>query len=145
MIRSVALDSFRFAQDVLEALRANDWEKLKLVPDIQMVDLEAHYQRSLTAMNRTQRQPEPPAGTAPDPLLSQKASPESHPHSSEPTKPAQGADNPRPKPPKRILPDGDLRYRDPRGPSRALTSYQVLQKAGWIKPAAEFFEPGRLS
>jgi hypothetical protein len=145
MVRSVAMDSFRFARDVLEALRTNDWQKLKMVPDIQLVDLDTHYQRSLGMMNKNASQPDLSTGVTSSLALPQAEPAE--PFSPQPNqrRATRRSDKPMRTAPDRILPEDDLRNLGAQGSGQGLTMYQVLQQAGCIKPAMEFFEPRSLS
>jgi len=119
LIHSVAADSFRFAKDVLDALRANDWQKLKMVPDIQLVDMENHYEKGLAEVNQLS-------------LRKQKT------ETPEIAQPPQSRQN-RSKPDV-VLAEDDLRSVAVEKESDGLTPYQVLQQARHIKPISEFLE-----
>ncbi|MEI7845108.1 MAG: ATP-binding protein [Chloroflexota bacterium] len=141
IIRSVALDSFRFAREVLEALRTDDWQKLKTVPDIQLVDLDLYYGSNLDQLNKKASQPEASTEIAPGQALPPVKLPESQVDPvcrskvARPTeRPAQASSDVKP-------PEEDLRHLATKGSGRKLTTYQVLQQAGWIKPGMEFFAP----
>jgi len=141
MIRSVALDSFRFAQDILEALRAHDWQKLKMVPDIQMVDLDIQYQQNLKAMHKTKRQPEQPENSASILESSQIAPVKSEIISPDQSKASNLAKKKVRTRTEVALPEGDLRRLGDQRDGQNLTRYQAFQKAGCVKSALQFFNP----
>jgi len=134
LIRSVALDSFRLASEVLEALRTNDWQKLKLVPDIQLVDLETHYQKVLMKTNREQCSAQMSSSSGPEPPKSLESDSNGCPKSQN----AQGAAKPKDKS-ITATDKGDLRLIVERGRQNALTMHQVLNQTAYLKPVSEFF------
>ena len=127
LIRSVAADSFQFAREVLEALRTHDWQKLKAVPDIQLVDLQTHYERCVSEMAHR----EPPSTPALEKVPAAPTPPERS-----KTKSA------RPSVATPVPPAGDLRSLTVQEQHRPLTRYEALTKTAWLKSMAEFFEPG---
>jgi AAA domain-containing protein len=140
LLHSVARDSFCFAREVLEALRTRDWQKLKLVPDIQLVDLETHYQRNLQEMDApgNVRPPSPSSPSAPPPA---PPTPSTKPTGSRSAPSVSKV--PKAKSPVTTWPEADLRrWSTPEG-RQGLSLYQALQTTACLKPAAEFFEPGR--
>lgn len=131
LIHSVATDSFRFAKDVLDALRANDWQKLKMVSDIQLVDLENHYEKGLVEMNRL---PHRKQKTGRPEAAQQNAQLDS----GESEQPSQARQN-------RsqsgvVLSEDDLRSAAAQEADGDLTIYQALQHAKHIKSTSEFLE-----
>ena len=129
LIRSVAADSFQFAREVLEALRTHDWQKLKTVPDIQLVDLQAHYERCVSEMVHREPPSEPAAEKAP-------AAP------APPERPK--AKSARPSVAAPVSSATDLRSLAAQEQHRPLTRYEALTQTAYLKPMAEFFEPGRV-
>jgi len=135
LIRSVAMDSFRFSRSVLEALRTNDWHRLKTVPDIQLVDLESHYQKTLAESSRKT------VNSIASPEAGEKLADISRSIHSEQNETAQEPhllEKPAEQPIK-TWPADDLRNVIARAAQRHVPAYQALQGARIIRPATEFF------
>lgn len=140
LIRSVAVDSFRFSRSVLEALRLNDWSRLKSIPDIQLVDLESHYQRNLGETTRNKSSPRAASDT--DPAQNKVAPPKKDAPDQQiqkQLKTGRGAKT------DQSWAEDDLRSVVAQAAQHNTPAYQALCQAGVIKSAIQFFEVEKIS
>jgi len=132
VIRSVAADSLRLAAPVLEALKRRDNLALQRVEDV-YIDLDTLIDQEISMRSSTSR-----ADTAPSTSLEQGANADQTPGPAgselekvgvgEPSKRKQGRSS---------SPDGLLTSLDRQD---NMSAYEVLQQAGFMRPATEFLQ-----
>jgi hypothetical protein len=146
LIRSVALDSFSFADDVLRALREKDWEKLRTVEDVALVDMERYYKRALEE-ERLRRGAD---ADAEEELEDNKTDAPSEASIGKEEAPSSKKDAAKKRSPKKRrksrckdidhLPEDDLRRIIYQAREEDIAPYAALQQAGCLRPVMEFLE-----
>ena len=159
VIRSVAADSFRLANPVLDKLRKGDWQALAGLEsrDVCPVDWESHLQEAMHRLSL----PRGPGGSCDTgshlaeqetvPARSSNINPRtaipgehanSRPegeggavHQDPPRSPSQRAERP-------VMPPGSLPQIVAEGKRPRVAAYEALRQAGLIKSGAEFLETG---
>lgn len=141
LITSVAFDSFRFSNDVLAALKDNDWKKLALVEDVKLIDLKAHYERARLELNQSYN-PDEDETVVSQNLVSTKTPPY-------PSEEATPAAVPTPEPnvakkkssrsKKDKLQKEDLRYLFETSKKDKIPIQDLLRQGNYLQSAAELF------
>ncbi|MBN1137232.1 MAG: ATP-binding protein [Anaerolineae bacterium] len=132
VIRSVAADSLRLAAPVLEALKRRDNLALQRVEDV-YIDLDTLIDQEISMRSSTSR-----ADTAPSTSLEQGANADQTPGPAGPELEKVGVGEPsKRKQGRSSSPDGLLTSLDRQD---NMSAYEVLQQAGFMRPATEFLQ-----
>jgi hypothetical protein len=143
IIRSVGVDSFRFSDGILEAMREGNWEKLKMVEDVVLIDMDFHYRKLLEKIREKIRSSISLSECDQELLegLSQSGRPSATTKiSADRKKTAKNRTKRRKKPSEEVFyVEGDLRQVIKDGKAEEdITTYEALRRAGYVQPVTEF-------